>query len=297
MKLEIKHLLIILTAIIFVAMANGQNLIPNGGFDDGPDWSCCMIFPAPMDSACNIIDTVYLAGPDYWYSYGDASIRFVYGNPVIECYDNTTPPSMPSWININEYERVGVNLIESLIPGNKYKLSYYVKIDSVSAAWFPYYGQKDTWAYFVFNNGGNIIKSQTFTVQNNLHYWIQYDTTFIATANSDTFEIWGVDTILTVILFDNFELNDIGVNIDKQSDNLNKTPEIQISENIISINIYDNVKNIISVYNIQGQSIYSSTINSNQKYIIDTRSFKNGIYLITIQSDNQIYSEKIIINH
>ncbi|MFH2143906.1 MAG: T9SS type A sorting domain-containing protein [Bacteroidota bacterium] len=286
----------LLIILLFYSYLPAQNLIPNGGFDEGPDWSCCMIFPAPMDSACNVIDSVYLAGPDYWYSYGDASIRFVYENPIIECYDNTIPPTMPSWIFINQYEKVGVSLTIPLISGHKYRLSYYVKIDSVSTVLFPIYGQMDTWAYFIFNNSGNIIQSPTFNIQNNLNIWQQYDTTFFAESNSDVIEIWGNDSIFTVLLFDNFELTEISTSIEETDFNSYNQPNIYTIKKEIIVETFHSEQYCISVFDILGKCVYSETIKEKGINKIHTNNLNNGVYLINIQSNNLFFSKKVLIN-
>ncbi len=281
--------------LIISISVKAQNLIPNGGFDQGPNWSVEMKDHWPVDSACNGIDTVYLAGPDYWYSYGDASIRFVYGHPFIECSDNTIyPPSMPSWININDAEKVGVILTSPLKPGSNYKLSYYVKIDSVLASWFPQYYTVDTWAIFNFlNPNGNVLQSPTFTIQNNLHTWQQYDTVFTATTNSDVFEIWGADTIWTVLNFDNFELSEITSVEELQ---IVQQPTIYLSQGEIVIETYNYDEYNVSVYDVIGNCVYSKKVYKKDFIKIPSSFFNKGIYLVTVQSNNLMYSKKVFIN-
>ncbi|HBX50971.1 MAG TPA: hypothetical protein DEH02_07895 [Bacteroidales bacterium] len=293
MKKSLK-IVFFLLALAQGVMGWAQNLIPNGGFDEGPDWSCLMLYQCPIDSHCNIIDTVYLAGPDYWYSYGDMSVRFVYGRPFGDCWDNTIPPSMPSWIAINSYERVGVNLISSLKQGFTYCLSYYVKIDSTNAT-YSLLAQKPTWAYFILNHGGNVITSPTFTMQNNLHIWKKYDTTFIASANSDNFEIWGVDTILTGILFDNFELIELGTGIKKNSTTSFKKLDIYVTQHNLIIKNFEAETYRVSVSNLSGKTVYSGTIYGNQKYAIPCSSLSRSVYVVSVFSDKIYFSKKIVI--
>ena len=289
-----KNILLFSFCILFCTCI-AQNIIPNGGFDQGPDWSVEMKDHWPIDSICNLNDSVYLAGPDYWYSYGDAALRMVYGHPFIECTDNIIPASMPSWIVMNDYDRVGVNLTNSLKPGYKYHLSYYVKIDSVTAAWFPIYGQMDTWTYFVLNNNGNIIQSPTINIQNNLHTWQQYDTVFTATVNSDVFEIWGTDTIIieTNLLFDNFELSEITSVGELQAI---QQPSIYFSQDKIVIENYNYEEYYVSVYNVTGNCIYSNKKIGKSFLKIPSSYLNKGIYLVTVQSNNLMYSKKVLIN-
>ena len=286
-------LLFTFCALFYTCIA--QNLIPNGGFDQGPDWSVEMKDHWPIDSICNLNDSVYLAGPDYWYSYGDVAPRIVYGRPFTNCYENTIPPSMPSWLGINYDEKVGVILTSPLKPGSIYKLSYYVKIDSVAASWFPQ-ANVNTWAIFKFlNPNGNVLQSPTFTIQNNLHTWQQYDTVFTATVNSDVFEIWGTDTIIieTNLLFDNFELSEITSVGELQAI---QQPSIYFSQDKIVIENYNYDDYNVSVYDVIGNCVYFNKKIGKSFLKIPSSYLNKGIYLVTVQSNNLMYSKKVLIN-
>lgn len=66
-----------------------------------------------------------------------------------------------------------------------------------------------------------------------------------------------------------------------------------------TLNIF-NTNNIktYSITNLSGRQIQQAQPNvSAQKVVVDLSSFANGIYLITIETDNGIYTEKVIVQH
>src|SRR3990172_4164378 len=55
-------------------------------------------------------------------------------------------------------------------------------------------------------------------------------------------------------------------------------------------------KGEISVYNVEGEKVYSSTIQPSNHSTIDLSSHPNGIYFINIKTENGIANKKLIIN-
>jgi hypothetical protein len=53
---------------------------------------------------------------------------------------------------------------------------------------------------------------------------------------------------------------------------------------------------LITIINSQGQELISRKIRNSKHYNLDLSGYKDGLYFLLIESDNKIYSEKIIIN-
>ena len=62
--------------------------------------------------------------------------------------------------------------------------------------------------------------------------------------------------------------------------------------NVNFVNTFDNLT--IKLFSIQGQLIYDAEINNSNNFII-TITFNQGVYILTIYNDQNIYTEKIVI--
>jgi hypothetical protein len=67
------------------------------------------------------------------------------------------------------------------------------------------------------------------------------------------------------------------------------------SKGDFTINFYDNTSSkYIRIIDMQGQILLDNTITSSKEYSMST-SLSSGLYLLNIQIENVIYTEKIII--
>ncbi|MDD3630244.1 MAG: endonuclease [Bacteroidales bacterium] len=62
--------------------------------------------------------------------------------------------------------------------------------------------------------------------------------------------------------------------------------------NVNFVNTFDNLK--IKLFSIQGQLIYEAVLNNSNNLIIPI-TFNQGVYILTIYNDQNIYTEKIVI--
>ncbi len=84
--------------------------------------------------------------------------------------------------------------------------------------------------------------------------------------------------------------------------NLNTEPKVQIYPNPISdfveISLIGEYIKDITIYSLSGSIINKSQFNSQAGLItINTQNIQNGIYLLSVNSDNNSYSQKILIQH
>jgi hypothetical protein len=69
--------------------------------------------------------------------------------------------------------------------------------------------------------------------------------------------------------------------------------------NSSTIAIESSVNNgVLEIYNSLGSKVYSQNINneSNSQISLNTQDFTNGIYIVSLKSDNQTWQKKLIIN-
>ena len=67
------------------------------------------------------------------------------------------------------------------------------------------------------------------------------------------------------------------------------------NEFICEAKLNGNEKGIIVIYDLQGRELLSKTLNG--KTIIDASSLDNGAYFIQVKTNENIYTQKIIIQH
>ena len=63
---------------------------------------------------------------------------------------------------------------------------------------------------------------------------------------------------------------------------------------VFTIELDNNAKYDVSVHNVLGQTVYSSSINS-LSTTIDLSGFDKGIYTIELKDNNTTYTEKVIV--
>ena len=273
-----------------------QNLIPNGDFEQGIDTSTnTFLYILSYDCVINVNPIV--VGCDYWTAEGESD-RFVYGSPFFNCYDNIISHSGTSHIEFNGNDGAYTTLINSIIAGHKYKLEYFVCLDSL---WFAYWMQQggfspQTGIIFTFNNGGNTFNSPLITYTG-YGDWRKYDTIFTAQANSTEFKFHGNNQSPLPIYIDDISLQeDTSTSIKENSFNcISFIIILNPDNNILSVTINDNLKHTIIIFNSLGQVIFH-TIMIKEITEIPMVNQNSGIYYISIYSKNSIFTKKIILN-
>ncbi|MBP7497131.1 MAG: T9SS type A sorting domain-containing protein [Bacteroidales bacterium] len=85
----------------------------------------------------------------------------------------------------------------------------------------------------------------------------------------------------------------ISINENKDISSVKLSPNPCIDELFINVSHFQNVKHLITVYDIRGTAIYQ-TQNTQSSITINTRSFPPGLYLVRIQSPNSTTTRKFI---
>lgn len=163
---------------ITCGVCSGQNLIPNGDFELGPDSSSAGWHSWVDSTFCNL--TISVNGPDYWIKESGSPDRMVEGTIFTCNWDNDTAESGNAYIVIgsgnNNYREGGkATLLSALEQDTLYHLKYCASLQT-----FNGFNTQPELVAFIFNNGGDSIVSPLITsVQ-----WQCYDTVFSSTANS-----------------------------------------------------------------------------------------------------------------
>ena len=168
-----KKILLQLSLLLLTGNVFGQNRIPNGDFEEGPNQS---------SEGWGIL----VAGPDSWVAVnGTTPDRLYMGDPIIG-RDNQPSFSGNAYIELYgkdtaqslEAEIAKVILKSPLISGNKYKLRFHLDIDD------NFYNAMAGIA-FRFSGGDSIAS----TLQGNTGKWEPHSLTFTADFNSSEMEI------------------------------------------------------------------------------------------------------------
>lgn len=87
-------------------------------------------------------------------------------------------------------------------------------------------------------------------------------------------------------------------NVDESAVNVYPNPaadRINITSNIVNTT----QNSVVSVYDAQGKMVYTNTIQAGtfNNTEVNTQNFKNGVYIYRIQSGDQLFSGKFIVQH
>ncbi len=117
------------------------------------------------------------------------------------------------------------------------------------------------------------------SLENNIQYFWRIQATD-GTNYSDWSEIWNFTT-----------KTGIGIKNIKNSITIYPNP----TNNALHISLNENIK-YISVFNIVGKKVFEQNI-ANNNYTLNTTSFHNGIYLITLKLETGMISKRFIVKH
>jgi hypothetical protein len=276
---KIKFLIVL---IFNIQSLVGQNLIPNGDFEEGPLYSSAG-WEVSIDVNCTF--TSQENGPDNWIVLDDSPDRLISGN--IHCdWDNSEAQSGIAFINLIYMEAGKTTLGEPLKKDSIYQFSGYYKINTFNGI-----SNQSNRFYIKFSNTNDSIISP-YTNQTN---WKYFDTIFKAKSDANEIEIWVNEFAQTGVYIDNIKLEKTSTNSILE----NKIDKIKIypnpAQNYIHWNNSDIELNEIKITDIQGNEVmFLEELKNN---IIDISNLQNGIYILFIKpkTGNNYYS-KIIIN-
>ncbi len=257
----------------------GQNLIPNGDFELGPDSISIGWYWGINDTInCNLY--VGVPGPDFWTASNGSPDRIIEGQ-IYQCmgFANDTAESGNAYIDLYSYEAGKTTLIDSLLQGSTYYLSCYFQ-------WNCHFGAQYSLIRFNFNNSGNSILS--FPITDTLN-WVLFDTIFVADTNSTEMEIASVGPFgLTEI--DN--ISHIKLSSTEYSNYLSKLNKIKVLPTPFTLQTTLTLQGsyhspTLFMYNIMGQDVRSISIGSNKQITIYRDQLPVGMYFYKVIEDNK----------
>lgn len=322
-----KKFLFLFFYFVVTIFLKAQNLVPNPSFEQ---YSSCptsdgqieLAFPwfNPTQGTPDYYNICYANGawdmgvPANWIGYQNAKTGIGYAG--IAVYPVQNPPSYREYI--------AVKLMDSLIAGTKYYISF-----SISLADSVIYATDDIGAYLssdsIFSNSdinllnipqienltGNIITDKQNWKQVSGNFVAQGGEKFITIGNfkndsqTDTVFVSGGDPnyFLSAIYY---YIDDICVSSNPDTCNI-QTSINSIDEQPISIDVYPNpakdkifIKAMsneiisIQIYNAFGEKVLQNTMQSYN--VIDLSNYSIGIYYIRVQIGQQFIMKKIILS-
>lgn len=315
-----KKLLILF--IFYCKFCFGQNLIPNGSFEQ---YNNC---PIGLNNLSDCADWQNFGNsPDYYNTCGSYCLVppntcFAYQNPHTgNAYSGIGVYTIPG-IGVNYREFIGVNLLTPLVTGMKYYISFYVsnagkyiytlasnKI-GVKGSSIPYSNSNPPLLTNTANFYTDSIISDTLN-------WVQVKGSFIADSNyqyliiGNFFDDLHTDTLgfgqinhAAYYLIDDVCLGDsltcfnyTGVNELKNHTVFEVNP--LLVTDYCNIKVNNSFIKTITIYSSIGKNILIKNMNNNvSEYSINTASFASGLYMIIIETKNNLtFTKNIIINH
>ena len=264
-----------------------QNLIPNGDFELGPNSSSGGWTKGIWDTTGgSCIPMQLIQGPDFWTVVKGSPDRMVNGD--IPCnWDNDTAATGNAYIVIGSNETGMATLITQLEKDSIYKLSYYVSLNT-----FRGLSTQPCQFYFNFNNSNDSIFSPIISDIK----WLYVDTIFIANENASKIEISG--TYSSPFNFSAANIDKIYLEKTKMNSinnfyaNQIKIYPIPTTDKIYFNYLPQNIKQI-TINNLSGQTIYNYNQIINNS--IDLSFLQNGLYLLIIETSNNIITKKITV--
>lgn len=163
---------ILLLFILFQSSA--QNLVPNGGFEYGPD-SSSYAWEVYYDSMCSVADSV--PGPDDWVTIQGAPDRILendnYYFTFCNAYDIDTAQSGEAYIVLTYDDIIKCALLSPLEQDSLYRLRCYLDYEE-----FQFFPTSPNKVKFGFTTNDTISTNYISSTS-----WGYYDTTFTATGN------------------------------------------------------------------------------------------------------------------
>lgn len=271
--------------LLFPCFSFGQNLIPNGDFELGPD-STSVEWLYGIDGFCGYVGNIL--GPDLWSITGGSPDRLVEWD--IPCgWDNDTAQSGNAYVIFGnpggQIEAGKTTLISPIQKDSAYHLSFYAQLERWRGV-VPYAPFKIA---IKFNNSADSIVFPQITDSTQ---WLLFDTVFIASANATEIEILGIDVGDNAAKIDNISIEKIPLTGIVP---FGKEQKVTIYPNPTTGKLFidadENMPIVITVYNSLGMQLAEFY----EAGSIDLTSFKKGMYLMNIRQNNRTETHKIIL--
>lgn len=271
--------------------AEGQNLIPNGDFELGPD-STSIGWQYGVDSFCSL-QISFVAGPTFWTVTTGSPDRFINvpcpgmtgsaksGNAHIILGGGYSPP----FTYLNEGGKA--TLINPIETDSLYRLGFYCRIDTFG------YCYSDTGAgrfLFVFNGGDSILFSY-FSHPD----WQYYDTVFTPLYYSTEIEIRTIDNAPLTYCAEIDSIFLVKISSTSISNIFQNEKHLEIFPNPADNIVYLLSKDTIvkaEIHNIFGQLIFTETTST-----VHTEGLPNGTYFLKVIMEKHTLTKKVLIQH
>lgn len=265
----------------------GQNLVPNGDFELGPnesseDWA------NGVDSNCNILG--FVGGPTSWTVTSSSPDRLFEGD--IECgWDNDTASSGSAYVMLGygSFTESGkATLTSPLMVDSAYHLSCYLQLETArSLTIIP------SRLSFLFNNNGDSIATPMVSDSTN---WLYYDTTFIATASSTEIEIMNSGGLSYGVKLDNIILEKTtltSIQDNRQCNKMKIYPNPAFHQ--LTIQYPAGTGFQYSLYTATGCLVEAGS-NLGTAITINIDNLPSGLYILMVQAEEKRYSRKVMIS-
>lgn len=170
-----------------------QNLIPNGDFEEGPEYSAYG-WENQLDG-CTVSGS--MDGPDHWYKVNFSPDRLVNGDYACD-FSSIEAQSGRAYVDFVYRESGKTVLLEPLIKGETYKLTFWARWQTFQGA-----ATEPSGVRFTFSSSGNMIEPPPIDSRDE---WKYFEFTFIAEANSNEMEIMGTIDKFGGVCVDNITL-------------------------------------------------------------------------------------------
>jgi len=298
------------------ASAKAQNLVPNPSFEEFD--SCCdaqseinyskywTSFGATPDyyNACS--SSIYCSIPDNFAGYHYAASGNAYAGLIF-------------YYQTNYREFLGVPLIQPLLPGHLYHVSYKVSLAFTDSIGFNV-GCNNFGVLFT-NHQYSISSPPVLSNNCSLNFnGVITDTTNWITLSGDFISDSTYHYLVIGNFYDNahtdtsrighgvpngyhssyYYLDDVDVSIPEGvplfEDSMIYTYPNPVSD-ILTISKPDRGKYTCLVTNLPGQVVYSDKTEINGSYSFNCRALKEGIYFISLFGEHKVYKSKFVVKH
>jgi len=305
---------ILLALLINVEISSSQNLVPNPSFEDTLG---CPQFYGQIDLASGW--SSYGISPDYFNSCNSSGL----GVPINN-FGNQNSIGGNAYGGIRTYnssvsnlrEFIGIKLLQTLIPNQKYFISFYASLADTFGfdCGHDKIGLKfSTISYSdsippTLSNSAHLF---SINIINDKINWAFINGSFIADSAyeyliiGNFFDDAHIDT-LNCFLASYYYIDQVCVSIDSLTcsqlsaiaenninDIINAFPNP--SRDFVTITFQNRSAKKLELYNSLGQIIYYSTIKTIEPLNINVGDFKNGVYYLKVYLNNGIIVKKIII--
>lgn len=316
----------LLSCLLFVFKAQGQNLVPNPSFEN---FSSCPTDGAQLDLAVPWFNPT-MDTPDYFNAcYVGPSplpvdVPSNYFGYQLARTGNGYAGFVTFFTTPNGREYIEVKLLDSLIIDRNYCVTFYVSLTD-SCRW----ATSRIGAYFstdsIYSNDGYVlnyvpqVENPFGNIITDVNNWTKISGAFTAAggeifmtignfysdANTDTATVGNYFLGGAYYYIDDVSVFELptdstscfdGVGIEE----VNKSNRISIypnpASNQITIGSRLSGKSLVTLYNLYGEIVFQSTFQELNHPTINLSAYPKGIYFLCIKNRENIFSQKVIIS-